>query len=154
MPIMLDLTRDALGIIDVQPTFMPGGALATPDGDKVLAPINRLLWESFAFTFASQDWHPPGNITFASNHTGRRPFEQIETDHGPLTLWPDHAIQGMEESELHPDLKSHAVDMVVRKGARDHLEGYSVFSDLGGTLRSGLGPMLRERGIERIFLVV
>jgi len=33
---------DALIVIDVQHDFLPGGALAVPDGDAVIAPILRL----------------------------------------------------------------------------------------------------------------
>ena len=34
---------DALIAVDVQPDFMPGGALPVPDGDAVVPVVNRLL---------------------------------------------------------------------------------------------------------------
>lgn len=152
MPISLDPKRDALGVIDVQPAFMPGGTLPTPDGESVLAPINRLLAAPFRFRFATQDWHSGRNVTFASQHPGRRPLERLETEHGPRTLWPDHAIGGTPEAELHRLLDSAALDMVLRKGNVVELEGYSAFSDLEGRWRTGLAPMLRQRGVTRLFL--
>ena len=152
MAISLDPVRDALGIIDVQPTFMPGGELVTPDGDAVVEPVNRLLLAPFQFKFATQDWHPLRNVTFASSHAGRKPMEQIETDHGPLTLWPDHAVQGSHQAELHPSLDTSRFDIILRKGAGEALEGYSAFTDLGGQLRTGLASLLRDRGITRIVL--
>jgi len=35
--------RDALLVVDVQNDFLPGGALAVPGGDGVIAPINALV---------------------------------------------------------------------------------------------------------------
>ncbi|MGH7972159.1 MAG: nicotinamidase, partial [Limisphaerales bacterium] len=32
----------ALILVDIQNDFLPGGALAVPDGDAVIAPANRL----------------------------------------------------------------------------------------------------------------
>ena len=65
--ITIDPARDILGVIDVQPTFMPGGELPVPDGDAVVEPINRLL-AHIGRAFATQDWHPPGHASFASTH--------------------------------------------------------------------------------------
>jgi nicotinamidase/pyrazinamidase len=68
----IDRETDAIGLVDVQPTFMPGGELAVAEGDAVVPVINRLL-AGFAHAFATQDWHPPGHSSFASAHTGRQP---------------------------------------------------------------------------------
>jgi nicotinamidase/pyrazinamidase len=38
-------STDALLLIDLQPDFMPGGALAVADGDEILPLINRLVCE-------------------------------------------------------------------------------------------------------------
>lgn len=152
MSVVLDPFFDALGVIDVQPTFMPSGTLPTPDGDDVIEPVNRLLQAPFGFRFATQDWHPPHNVSFASSHPGRKPFDRIATDHGTLILWPDHAVQGSHEAELHSSLKSTLFDVILRKGAGQSLEGYSAFTDLGRQRRTGLASMLRERGIKRVFL--
>ena len=58
---------DALIVIDVQHDFLPGGALAVPDGDAVIAPILRLA-EAFDHVILTQDWHPPEHVSFASRH--------------------------------------------------------------------------------------
>ncbi len=75
--IALDPATDILGIIDVQPTFMPGGELPVADGDAVVPAINSLLAGPFRHAFATQDWHPQGHISFASSHPGRAPFDDI-----------------------------------------------------------------------------
>lgn len=78
-PITLN-TEDALLIIDLQYDFLPGGALAVPEGNTVIEPINALVQtfsQAGAHVFLTQDWHPPGHISFASSHPGCAPFEQI-----------------------------------------------------------------------------
>ena len=84
---------EVLLIIDVQNDFCPGGRLAVPHGDEVVAPINRLA-AKFAHVVLTQDWHPAGHLSFASSHPGRQPFESITVAHGPQVLWPDHCVQG------------------------------------------------------------
>ena len=90
---------DMLGLIDVQPTFMPGGELAVPGGDAVVPVLNGLLGGRFAHAFATQDWHPPGHLSFASAHAGASAYQSIQMGHGPQTLWPDHALQGSANAE-------------------------------------------------------
>ena len=40
---MIDRTTDILGLVDVQPTFMPGGELAVADGHAVIRAINQIV---------------------------------------------------------------------------------------------------------------
>jgi nicotinamidase/pyrazinamidase len=76
---------DVLVIADVQNDFCPGGALAVPDGDAVIPVINRLAAQ-FAHVVLTQDWHPPGHMSFASSHPGKRPFETTEAVYGQQVL--------------------------------------------------------------------
>lgn len=61
--------RDVLLVIDMQVDFMPGGALAVAEGDAIIALINRVA-AGFANVVMTQDWHPPGHVSFASSHPG------------------------------------------------------------------------------------
>src|SRR5260370_3621711 len=54
---------DLLLAVDVQNDFCPGGALAVPRGDEVLAPINR-IGRRFAHVALTQDWHPRDHRSF------------------------------------------------------------------------------------------
>lgn len=153
MTIRLDPDRDALAIIDCQPAFMPGGALPTPHGDAVIPVINRLMHLPFGYRFATQDWHPKGHISFASSHPSIKAFDQLVLPEGPLTVWPDHALKGTDEASLHPALDTRLVDLVIRKGALAGMDGLSAFSDRGRRYRTGLASLLRERGVERLFVV-
>ena len=59
--------RDDLLVIDVQNGFVPGGTLPVTGGDAVVPLINRLAGR-FQHIVLTQDWHPPGHISFASSH--------------------------------------------------------------------------------------
>ena len=142
---------DMLGVIDVQPTFMPGGELPVPDGDAVVPAINRLLAGPFAHAFATQDWHPPGHLSFASAHPGRAPFDVVRLAYGDQTLWPDHAIQGSPGAALHPDLDTRRVELIVRKGFRPGIDSYSGFHE-NDRSTTGLHAWLQARGVRRLFL--
>ncbi len=144
-------TGDILGVIDVQPTFMPGGALPVVDGAAVVPAVNRLLATRFSRAFATQDWHPPGHVSFAATH-GLAPFATIALPSGlAQALWPEHGVAGSGEAALHPDLDLRNVEIVLRKGTRVDMDGYSAFHDNDRTSSTGLAEMLRARGVTRIF---
>jgi nicotinamidase/pyrazinamidase len=147
----------ALIVVDVQPDFMPGGALACHEGDAIVAGIDALLRRRiFRHVAATQDWHPRGHISFASSHAGRAPFEQIDLYGQPQTLWPDHCVQGTPGALLHPAIDWSALDAVIRKGSDPAVDSYSGFRENhgpGGRRPStGLAGWLRERGVDEVFV--
>jgi nicotinamidase/pyrazinamidase len=145
------LTTDALLLIDLQPDFMPGGALAVAGGDEILPLINSLA-RRFDHVLLTQDWHPPQHISFASSHDGRQPFEQIPAAYGPQTLWPDHCLQHSPGAALHPALDIPHAELILRKGFRRGIDSYSAFLENDHTTPTGLAGYLRERGLKRLFL--
>jgi nicotinamidase/pyrazinamidase len=147
----LNNQTDILGAVDVQPTFMPGGELPVADGDSVVPQINRLL-SRFEHAFATQDWHPPGHMSFASAHPGHNPFDTVTMPYGEQVLWPDHAIQGSRNAALHHDLDLARVEMIVRKGFHPAIDSYSAFFENDRQTPTGLDGWLRQRGFRRIFL--
>jgi nicotinamidase/pyrazinamidase len=148
---MLSGRTDILGVIDVQPTFMPGGELPVAEGDAVVPAINQLLRHHFVHAFATQDWHPPGHLSFASAHPGREPFETIELPYGPQTLWPDHALQGSANAALHSGLDDVRIEVIIRKGSDPAIDSYSAFFENDHQTRTGLDGWLRSRGVRRVF---
>ena len=147
----------ALLIVDLQPDFLPGGALAVPDGDAVLAPIRRLLEErAFDVAVATQHWHPPGHISFASSHPGHALLDVIELYGRPQTLWPDHCVQGTPGAELHRDMPWSDISAIIRKGTDPGVDSYSTFRNNwnadGHRPRTGLAGYLRERAIDEVVL--
>ena len=147
----IDRETDILGLVDVQPTFMPGGELAVAEGDAIVPVINRLM-RHFDHAFATQDWHPPGHSSFASMHPGHRPYDTITMPYGQQVLWPDHAIQGTANAALHRDLDLTKVEVIIRKGFRRAIDSYSTFFENDRHTATGLDGWLRQRGFRRVFL--
>ncbi|WP_299555777.1 bifunctional nicotinamidase/pyrazinamidase [uncultured Tateyamaria sp.] len=139
------MTR-ALIVIDVQNDFCPGGALAVPGGDDIVAGINALMADYDAVVL-TQDWHPTGHSSFASSHNGKAPYEMIDMPYGPQVLWPDHCVQGTEGAAFHADLNTNRADMIVRKGYRPAIDSYSAFFENDHETPTGLEGYLRTRGI-------
>lgn len=138
MTFTLDPARDALVIVDVQNDFCPGGALAVPDGDRVVPVLNRYA-ERFARhgapVFASRDWHPERTKHFKA-HGG---------------VWPPHCVQDTAGADFHPALRLPAGTEVVSKGMDPEADAYSCFqaeTAEGMPFAAALG----ERGVGRLFV--
>ena len=149
--------RAALVVVDVQPDFLPGGALAVPDGDAILAPIRALLDRlPLAVAVATQDWHPRGHVSFASAHPGARPMDVVQVHGHPQRLWPDHCVQGTPGAELHASLADARLAAVIRKGAQQDVDSDSGVRNnwdaAGRRPPTGLAGYLREREVAELFV--
>lgn len=142
----------ALIVIDVQNDFCPGGALAVAGGDEIVAPINAMM-DDFDAVILTQDWHPSGHSSFASQHPGKAPFDLTQMPYGPQVLWPDHCVQGSDGAAFHPGLKTDRADLIIRKGFRPGIDSYSAFFENDRTTPTGLEGYLRTRGISQLTLV-
>ena len=140
---------DVFIVVDVQNDFLPGGALAVPHGDGVIAPINALA-KKFAHVILSQDWHAPRHTSFASSHAGKRPFETTLLRYGTQVLWPDHCVQGSRGAALAEAVDIPKAELIVRKGYRQDTDSYSVFNE-ADRRPTGLAGYLKERGFKRVF---
>ncbi len=147
----IDSRTDILGLVDVQPTFMPGGELPVENGDAIVPVINRLLTR-FDHAFATQDWHTPGHASFASAQPGRQPYDTIDMPYGRQVLWPDHGIAGTPAAAIHPAVDQTRIEVIVRKGFRPMLDSYSAFFENDRQTATGLEAWLRQRGFSRLFL--
>lgn len=122
------MSRKALLIVDVQNDFCPGGALAVPNGDKVIAPINNMAvyaqrnddWR----ILASRDWHPADHCSFKEQG-------------GP---WPPHCVENTPGAEFHPSLRLTAKTTVISKGMIRAKEEYSLFG--GVCIRKNDWPLM------------
>jgi len=124
---------DALVIVDVQADFLPGGALAVPDGDAVVAPLNGWA-DCFDAArlpvFATRDWHPPDHCSFREQGG----------------IWPPHCVAGSSGARFAEALKLPASAQIVSKATRRDEEAYSGFS---GT---DLDERLRRASVQRLFV--
>src|SRR5882724_10746299 len=107
--------KSALIVVDVQNCFVDGGTLPVKGGAEVVPVINKLAG-SFENIVVTQDWHTPGHASFASVHSGKKPFETTTMPYGTQVLWPDHCVQGTGDAALHKDLKLPTAQVIIRKG--------------------------------------
>lgn len=143
---------EALILVDVQNDFCPGGALAVPDGDAVVAVANALS-PRYELVVATQDFHPPSHLSFAQNHVGKKPYDQIELDGLPQVLWPPHCVQGTIGAELHSALDLSHVRRVFTKGTDERIDSYSGFFDNGHQKSTGLGDYLKQAGVKSVAIL-
>lgn len=136
-------------MIDVQRDFMPSGAQAVPDGDAVIAPINRLLAHSRTPSrrrIGIRRVTPRSPAPMPARARSRR--RRSPTASG---LWPDHCISGSEGAEFGPALDLRRVELVLRKGFRPEIDSYSGFRENDRTTLTGFHGHLTERGLRRLF---
>jgi nicotinamidase/pyrazinamidase len=141
----------ALIVVDVQNCFLPGGSLAVKDGDQVIPVINRIA-KGFDNVVMTQDWHTPHHMSFATSYPDKKPFDVIKVAYGDQVLWPDHCVQDTEGAQIAKDIKIPQANLIIRKGFRKEVDGYSAFMEADRQTHSGLASYFRERGIDTVFI--
>ncbi|MGV3743334.1 MAG: nicotinamidase [Burkholderiaceae bacterium] len=125
--------HDALLIVDVQKDFLPGGALAVPEGDKIIPVLNRYI-ELFRRQglpiITTRDWHPRDHCSFKAQG-------------GP---WPPHCVADTEGAAFASALALPVDSIVISKGGSAEKEAYSGFQ---GT---DLAHLLKEKGVSRLYI--
>ena len=124
---------DALIIVDVQNDFLPGGALAVPQGDEVVSVLKRYaaLFATLGLpVFATRDWHPRNHCSFRERG-------------GP---WPAHCVAGTQGAQFAAGLKLPSGARVVSKATTPEQDAYSGFA------ATDLDAMLRQENVHRVFV--
>jgi nicotinamidase/pyrazinamidase len=130
---------DALLIVDPQNDFMPGGALAVPNGDEIIPILND--WIAAAEkanipVIVSRDWHPPDHTSF-QEQGGR---------------WPVHCVRETPGAAFHKDLKIPKNAIIVDKAFTKDKEAYSAFEGITHAESIPLLEKLQTLGIKRIWI--
>ncbi|MGB9093984.1 MAG: isochorismatase family protein [Gallionella sp.] len=124
---------DALLIVDVQNDFLPGGSLAVPHGDEVVAVLNRYL-KIFAVqnlpVCATRDWHPAQHCSFRAQG-------------GP---WPPHCVARTDGAAIAAALQLPPATVIISKATSAKQDAYSGFQ---GT---DLHRKLHAAGIRRLYI--
>ena len=130
----------ALIIVDVQPTFCEGGALAVAGGNAVavrVAAYAAAHREDYRLVVTTQDWHiDPGP------HFSDTP-DFVDT-------WPPHGVAGTAQAELHSALAGLHPDARVKKG--HYSAAYSGFEGVADD-GADLDRILAGAGIEALDVV-
>jgi len=132
--------KRALIVVDVQPTFCEGGALAVEGGNAVaraVADYAAAHRDRYGLVVTTQDWHIDPGEHFSSTP------DYVDT-------WPPHAVVGTPEAELHPALADLRPDVSVRKG--EYAAAYSGFEGVDADGRA-LGGVLADAGVTDVDVV-
>lgn len=151
----LQVKKNVLILIDMQNDFLPGGALAVPNGDQVIPIANRWIdkFDFFDQVIATQDWHPKNHKSFASNHPGKSVGEIIDLHGINQVLWPDHCVQNTEGAKISHKLDLGKIQRIFQKGANPEVDSYSGFFDNDHKSSTGLGEYLKEIGVTDVYLM-
>lgn len=141
--------KNCLIITDIQNDFCPGGALAVREGDRIIPVVNALAGK-FDKVVATQDWHPPGHISFATTHK-KEPYDIITIDDTQQVLWPEHCVQGSFGADFHKDLDLGSVDLIIRKGSDLNIDSYSTFIENDKKTVTGLHYYLKGLDIRDLY---
>lgn len=141
----------ALILVDIQNDFVPGGALAVPEGDQIIPLVNRLQ-KDFDMIVATKDWHPTNHGSFASNHTGTKPGDIVDLNGLQQILWPDHCVQNTKGSEFVTLLDTSRIVKVFHKGTDPGIDSYSTFFDNAQRKSTGLENFLKGKGVKEVYI--
>jgi nicotinamidase/pyrazinamidase len=141
----------ALIIVDMQNDFMPGGALAIDDADKIIPIINNAM-SFFSLVIAVQDSHPLGHISFASSHPSAEVYSTISVQGVEQRLWPEHCIKGTWGALLHRNIHAELIKHTVFKGEDKEVDSYSAFFDNLHKRHTGLDAYLKKSEIDTIYI--
>lgn len=132
------LPGDALSVTDIQNDFLSGGSLGVPDGNQIIAPLNRVI-ELFRSSglplFYTRDWHPPDHCSFIAQGGS----------------WPPHCIRDTSGAAFAAGLNIPPGAIVISKGTHKDSEQYSTIygRDAAGRTQSEL---MKNIGVSRIFI--
>lgn len=145
---------NALLLIDLQNDFLPTGALPVRDGDATLEVANRLIAGLGAdIIVATQDWHPAGHGSFASQYEGKNPGQLVELGGVQQVLWPDHCVQHSHGARFAASLETSAIEKIFFKGTDPGIDSYSGFFDNDHKKSTGLADWLHQRGVQALVVL-
>jgi nicotinamidase/pyrazinamidase len=129
------MKNKALILLDIQNDFLPGGALAVPNGDTIIPIANALMDQDiFGEIIATQDWHPENHSSFES-------------------LWPTHCVQGSHGAALAATLNKDKITKIIYKGENSAIDSYSAFFDNERQQKTMLDGYLKNKNIEDLYIM-
>lgn len=138
-------------LVDIQNDFCPGGALAVSEGNEVVGIANQLM-PKFDLVVATQDWHPAGHKSFASQNN-KSIGDVFDLNGIQQIAWPDHCIQNTHGAEFVAELNANHINKIFPKGTDTEIDSYSGFFDNDHRNATGLGAFLKEKNGTEVFIM-
>jgi nicotinamidase/pyrazinamidase len=128
------MERTALIVVDAQYDFMPGGSLAVPNGDEIVAYINSIV-DNYALVLFTKDYHPKDHCSFL----------------GFGGQWPEHCVVETEGAKIHSGIRVSVETYapLIYKGVHRDFDSYSGFCS-GGDFETKLREILEDEGITSV----
>jgi len=142
----------ALLLVDIQNDFLPGGALAVHDGDRIIPLIKEMVHYPFDLIIATKDWHLSGHGSFFNNHSNKKVGDCVDLAGVRQILWPAHCIQGTWGSEFAPGWDTTRIDKVIYKGEDPNIDSYSTFFDNAERRSTGLENYLKAKSVKELYV--
>jgi len=144
--------KKALILVDIQNDFVPGGALAVPNGDQVVPVANRIM-PDYNLIIATKDWPPANHQSFASQHPDNKVGDVIDLEGLKQVLWPNHCVQGTHGAKLVDELDQKFINKVFHKGTDPNIDSYSGFFDNNHRKSTGLGDFLKQKRVDEVHIL-
>ncbi|KAI8139493.1 Nicotinamidase [Fennellomyces sp. T-0311] len=146
----------AVVLVDIQNDFLEGGSLAVPEGSHIFPAVLKLI-EHSPLTIATLDWHPANHTSFAVNHEGKQPFEEVTIEYegreSKQVLWPVHCVQQSHGAELADAIPKESIHHTVRKGMNANVDSYSAFADNEYHEITMLSKILYQNHVQTVIVV-
>lgn len=142
----------ALLIIGMQVDLLPGGPAEVPDGQSLVAILNRLL-PNYDLVVAANFSLPADHVMFAANHLWRRPGQIIPINGHPTLLHHIHCVPGSFGAEFIPGLKLDKIAFTALMGTEKDLLPHSAFFDLDNKGDTGLARFFQQKLVNQVHLV-
>ncbi len=145
------MKMQTLLLVDLQNDFLPKGALAVKDGDRIIPLVNEMIHYPFDLIVTTKDWHPADHGSFASNHQ-KKTGQHVKLAGIDQILWPDHCIQGTKGADYAPNWDTTKIDHVVYKGTDPSIDSYSAFFDNRHFKSTGLDDYLKSKNAKILYI--
>lgn len=142
----------ALLLVDIQNDFLPGGALAVPEGDLIIPLIQELVHYPFDLIIATKDWHPIDHGSFVNNHLNAKKGDLVDLAGVQQILWPAHCVQGSWGAEFALGWDTTQIDKVIYKGENAGIDSYSTFFDNAERVATGLEDYLKSKDVKELYI--
>ena len=119
-------------LIDIQNDFI-SGSLKVPKAEEIFIELEQYFQNpDLKYVVATKDFHPKNHCSFK--------------------LWPEHCVANTFGSELHEQLKTHNIDLIINKGINPQQDSYSAFFENDGVTSTGLLEKINNLKIDQWIL--
>jgi nicotinamidase/pyrazinamidase len=127
---------------------LPTGSLSVSSATPIVPVVNALV-PKFKLIVWTQDKHAPNDVSFASNHAGRKVYDAIDVGYRQV-LFPGHWVADPAGAAVESGLNAKPADVILKKGTNFGIDSYSCFFDIIKTNSTNCHAELQKRGVKTL----